>query len=152
MTVAGIFEQIIDGFFAGFCGHQLTLAAKVAGGGKAVGAAQVAVVCNVQAHRLDWCGNHHVRKLLIIVGGEQLTVLVHLVNLFVPFLQLAACKACLQRCKQLCRISLLQLFGKAGVKRTCQKICIQQLNHIIDHAVHNMDCAAVDVHYNVVAV
>ena len=152
VAVAGIFEQIVDRLFAHLRGHQLALAAKIAGGGKAVGAAQVAVVRDVQAHGLDRRGDHHVCKLLIVVRREELAIVVHLVDFAVGFLQLIAAKASFQRRKNCRRICLFQLFCNFAVKGARQKFRVQQLDHIIYHFVDDMDRPAVDIHDDVVSI
>lgn len=107
---------------------------------------------HIQAHGFDRCGNHHVRKLLIIVRCEELAIVVHLVDFAVGLLQLIAAKAGLQRRKDCRRIGFFQLFRNFAVKGARQKFRVQQLDHIIYHLVDDMDRPAIDVHDDVVSV
>ena len=63
----GLFNQKVDSFFRNFQRHQHSAAAKVSLCRKAIFAAQITIVRNVQAHGFDGSVRHHCGKLFVLV-------------------------------------------------------------------------------------
>ncbi len=65
------FDQEIDRFLPHLERHEHSSAAKISLSCKAIFAPEIAVVRNVQTHRLYRSRHHHIGKFLIFIGGKE---------------------------------------------------------------------------------
>ncbi len=131
LPLAALFHQPVQGSLAHFIGQQLPLAhAKIAGGGKAVLAAQVAVVGGMEAQCLDHAGLIQLYVCIIIRGiqGAQLFQLTHLAD---DLLQLICIVLFLQLCHDLLR-----------------GVIVPQVQHIVSHIIQRMHGAAAYIQHH----
>ena len=112
--------------------HDLAALTKVAGGREAVFAAQIAVVRDVQAERLDRCADRNIAAdVNVVVLREKLACLFQLV-------QLAVCLA------HVVRRVLRQRLDNA-LRALLGHVLVDQTGNRIADIVEQMDCAGVDV-------
>ena len=128
--------QKIYCFSAGFRRHYLSSRAEIAGRSKAVFAAEIAVVRNVQAHCLYRRFNGDIRVFAVLVLTEQDLVFVQLI-----YLCIALAHIFFGELFQISDKALRHLLGKRG---------LETAHHFIYKLIDDMHAAAVHINYNIV--
>ena len=128
----GVFQQVVNGFFPHFCTHQCPLSPVFSGGSKAVFAAQITVMGNVQAHGLHRARHHLGSVIPIRILAEELIHLHQFPHILVGFGDL------------LHGVLVLEFFHQFPFA-VIGNGEIQNVQQIAGHIVHYMDSPAIDV-------
>ena len=136
VTHAGTRDNKVDGLLGDLGRHDLAALTKVAGGCKAVLAAQVAVVRYMQAQSLDRCIHRNVAAYVdVVILREQLTGLFQLV-------QLVICLADLVR-------GVVRQGVDDALRTGITHVFIQQSGHCIADIIEQMYRARVDIEHEI---